>query len=395
MTDTKTILTALEASVGKELFEKIRSSKLLVVGAGGIGCELLKNLAMAGFTCLEAIDLDTIDVSNLNRQLLFRSHHVGAPKCTTACAVAAQMALPETVSYRAKHGNVCDNDTCNVQFVQQFDVVLNALDNVAARRRVNRLCLAAGVPLLEAGTTGFLGQVQTIHAGSNTACYECATQETAKVYPICTIRSTPSAPVHTIVWAKELYKLLFATKVEESMLYEDPAGEEPSTYMAAVMEFRDLMMSRLEEQCVVSSVVDAVKTAAKKLVTTLYVDEIQKQLDLDRYKTAKKKPVTLDAAMIDAGMEQQAAPSSKSSYKHTDVWSREECVAEWVACLQDAANGAAAGESKVLPAFDKDDDLSMRFVTATSNLRSYLFGIEPIQSYYSAKGIAGNVLPFL
>jgi ubiquitin-like 1-activating enzyme E1 B len=75
-----------------------------------------------------------------------------------------------------------------VQFVQQFDVVLNALDNVTARRRVNRICLAAGVPLVEAGTTGYLGQINVIDKDSQVACYECKTQEAQKVYPICTIR---------------------------------------------------------------------------------------------------------------------------------------------------------------------------------------------------------------
>ena len=81
--------------------------------------------------------------------------------------------------------------------------------------------LAAKVPLIEAGTTGYLGQVTVIDKPSGVECYECQTKPTQKVYPICTIRSTPSMPVHCIVWAKELYKLLFGDKVEDSMLFED------------------------------------------------------------------------------------------------------------------------------------------------------------------------------
>jgi len=246
------LLKGLLMTTGADLFDKITSSKILLVGAGGIGCELLKNLALSGFTHVEVIDLDTIDVSNLNRQFLFRSQHVGMPKCTVACAAALAMLLPPSLtndnsndksnqakySYTAHHGNVCDNSRFNVNFVKGFDLVLNALDNVAARRRVNRLCLAAAVPLVEAGTTGYLGQVTVIDKQSNTECYECQAKPTQKVYPICTIRSTPSMPVHTIVWAKELYKLLFGPKVEESMLFEDQTGDEKSTYMDLVMDLR-------------------------------------------------------------------------------------------------------------------------------------------------------------
>jgi ubiquitin-like 1-activating enzyme E1 B len=183
------LLTGIKATVGPELMDKIQSCQVLLVGAGGIGCELLKNLALCGFRRVHVIDLDTIDVSNLNRQLLFRSQHVGHPKCTVAAQVATQMASdPSQVEYIAHHGNVCDNSFFHTQFVEQFDLVLNALDNVTARRRVNRICLAASVPLIEAGTTGYLGQVNVIDKESGVACYECKTQETQKVYPICTIR---------------------------------------------------------------------------------------------------------------------------------------------------------------------------------------------------------------
>jgi ubiquitin-like 1-activating enzyme E1 B len=413
------ILRSLKATLGADLVLKILSSKLLLVGAGGIGCELLKNLALTGFTDVTVIDLDTIDVSNLNRQLLFRSHHVGQPKCVVACAVAKQLSIvqqsseEDSLKYVAHHGNVCDNSQFHAEFVKQFDVVLNALDNVVARRRVNRLCLAASVPLIEAGTTGYLGQVTTIHKPSNTACYECQTQETGKVYPICTIRSTPSAPVHCIVWAKELYKLLFGNAVEESMLYEDVTNAstgvdssmnasaenghgadaeaetgESSTYMHTVLEIRQ-MFGRAREGNGVESPA-SVQEIGTVLVRNLFVDEIQKQLNMNRYKTAQKTPVVLREDVVVA-CATTVAPTSSPSYRHTDIWTPAQCVSEIVACIADAIN--VDNCHAVLPDFDKDDNLCMRFVTAASNLRSTVFGIEPIESFYSAKGIAGNIIP--
>lgn len=358
-------------------------------------------MALSGFRRVQVVDLDTIDVSNLNRQLLFRSQHVGMPKCTVACEVATDMVPPQSipsenatavdsstssdlpaVSYQAHHGNVCDTSKFNVPFIKEFDLVVNALDNVEARRRVNRLCLAADVPLIEAGTTGYLGQVTVIHKSSSVACYECTTQETQKVYPICTIRSTPSMPVHTIVWSKELYKLLFHSKVDESMLYEDPNGEEPSTYMAAVTKLRVLLKSDKKSSGDDTALMDAVRDVLKDLYTT----EIQKQLDMGRYKAAKKTPTCLDISLLDSGIASSQSPPTST----TEIWSTKDSVAALVACLREAEG---TPNEELLEEFDKDDDLAMRFVTAASNLRSSVFGIEPLQSLYSAKGIAGNIIP--
>jgi ubiquitin-like 1-activating enzyme E1 B len=392
MTAAANPLSGLEKTVGKDLLHKIQTSKLLLVGSGGIGCELLKDLALSGFRHVQVIDLDTIDISNLNRQLLFRSQHVGMAKCTVACQVAADMVPPcdhddddsedtsslPPISYQAHHGNVCDTTQFNVPFVKAFDLVLNALDNVEARRRVNRLCLAANVPLIEAGTTGYLGQVTVIHKESNVACYECVTQETQKVYPICTIRSTPSMPVHTIVWAKECYKLLCHSNVEESMLFEDTEGDEPSTYMEVVRKVRGLLLKKPDTE-------KSLKSAIQELLQALFGTEIQKQLDMGRYKAAKKTPTVLDADILEQGMSDTSFNASSA----TSIWSLPQCIAQIVDCLCRASQE----DTVVLESFDKDDDLSMRFVTAASNLRSHVFAIEPLQSLYSAKGIAGNIIP--
>ena len=95
---------------------------LPVVGSGGIGCELLKNLSLTGYSNVEVIDLDTIDVSNLNRQFLFRPWHVGKPKCVVACEAARAMSPHDKASnskcgfYTPHHGDVTDNDRFGVNF---------------------------------------------------------------------------------------------------------------------------------------------------------------------------------------------------------------------------------------------------------------------------------------
>jgi ubiquitin-like 1-activating enzyme E1 B len=171
----------------------IRSARVLLVGAGGIGCELLKNLVCTGFRDIEVLDLDTIDVSNLNRQFLFRPCHVGRPKAVVA-AEAVRGLASDGLRIVAHHGNVFE-PRFGAAFVRSFDLVVNALDNMEARRHVNRLCLSCQKPLFEAGTAGYLGQALSILPGK-TACLECEPAPTQKRYPICTIRSTPDKPIH-------------------------------------------------------------------------------------------------------------------------------------------------------------------------------------------------------
>ncbi|KAG0483424.1 hypothetical protein HPP92_011508 [Vanilla planifolia] len=154
--------------------EAVKAAKVLMVGAGGIGCELLKTLALSGFEDIHIIDMDTIEVSNLNRQFLFRQSHVGQSKAKVARD--AVLKFRPHISVKAYHANV-KNPDFNMEFFKQFSVVLNGLDNLDARRHVNRLCLAAEVPLIESGTTGFLGQV-TVHVKGKTECYECQPKPT-------------------------------------------------------------------------------------------------------------------------------------------------------------------------------------------------------------------------
>lgn len=148
------------------------------------------------------IDLDTIDVSNLNRQFLFHKEHVGKSKAEVARISALE--FNPNVSITAYHDSIT-TQKYGVNFFKKFNLVLNALDNRQARNHVNRMCLTADVPLIESGTAGYNGQVEFIKKGM-TLCYECTPKAAQKTFPGCTIRNTPSEPIHCIVWAKHLFK---------------------------------------------------------------------------------------------------------------------------------------------------------------------------------------------
>lgn len=105
---------------------------------------------------LSKIDMDTIETSNLNRQFLFRRHHVGQSKSKVAAEAVKKFSPRANIS--AHCTNIKDM-AYGVDFFKQFVLVMNGLDNLDARRHVNRLCLAAEVPLIESGTAGYKGQV--------------------------------------------------------------------------------------------------------------------------------------------------------------------------------------------------------------------------------------------
>ncbi|XP_023411391.1 SUMO-activating enzyme subunit 2 isoform X2 [Loxodonta africana] len=213
---------ALSRGLPRELAEAVAGGRVLVVGAGGIGCELLKNLVLTGFSHIDLIDLDTIDVSNLNRQFLFQKKHVGRSKAQVAKESVLQFYPKANII--AYHDSIMSPDY-NVEFFRQFMLVMNALDNRAARNHVNRMCLAADVPLIESGTAGYLGQVTIIKKGV-TECYECHPKPTQRTFPGCTIRNTPSEPIHCIVWAKYLFNQLFGEEDADQEVSPDRADPE-------------------------------------------------------------------------------------------------------------------------------------------------------------------------
>jgi ubiquitin-like 1-activating enzyme E1 B len=343
---------------------------------------------MVGCKNIDLIDLDTIDVSNLNRQFLFRPEHVGQSKALIA-AKAAETFNPD-IKVTAFHDNI-KSTRFNTSYFGKFDVVLNALDNLDARRHVNRLCLAAKVPLFDAGTTGYLGQVMPIVKGL-TACYECFPKPSPKVYPICTIRSTPDKPVHCIVWAKECFKLLFA-RPSDSMLFEDEsATNDRSEYMHLIAFPADKALESL-------------LSFARALSEGLFQKETQKKIDMDVYKTAAVMPVPISTAQIEdaVALARDILTNNPSDWKQhryeaadgrweQAVPSVVDALIDFILCLVEVATNDDTVSLIGQLSFDKDDFWAMRFVSACANIRSAIFSI-PILSFHDGKGIAGNIIP--
>ncbi|KAK7194816.1 ubiquitin activating enzyme [Novymonas esmeraldas] len=202
----------------------------LIIGAGGIGCELLHLLALSGFAHLTVIDMDVVELSNLNRQFLFTPADIGHAKSATAAA-AVQARCPG-VSVTAVVGRVEEQPD---EFYRSFHAVLLAVDSIDARRWVNRKMaelatrttvahtttttttasavryvgdsvISDAVPIIDTGTEGFEGHCRRVlMSGNATPCIECAMYlynngRTRATVPLCTLESVPRAPEHCVLY---------------------------------------------------------------------------------------------------------------------------------------------------------------------------------------------------
>ncbi|KAI3446148.1 hypothetical protein Pfo_002813 [Paulownia fortunei] len=371
----------------------IKGAKVLMVGAGGIGCELLKTLALSGFKDIHIIDMDTIEVSNLNRQFLFRQSHVGQSKAKVARD--AVLKFRPHISITPYHANVKDPDF-NVDFFKQFNVILNGLDNLDARRHVNRLCLAAGVPLVESGTTGFLGQV-TVHVKGRTECYECQPKPAPKTYPVCTITSTPSKFVHCVVWAKDLlFAKLFGAKNQENDL-----NVRSSDASSSSQQIEDVFEHKNDED---------IEQYGRKIFDHVFGYNIELALsNEDTWKNRNRPRPIYSKDVIPIELIRQNGNPAKSSVagdlssasamaslglkNPQDRWSLKENSAVFLEALKLFFFKTRKGLRQEIGnlSFDKDDQLAVEFVTAAANIRASSFGI-PLHSLFEAKGIAGNII---
>jgi len=400
------------ACLGSNDFKRLASAKVLVVGAGGIGCELLKNLVLSGFSDIEVIDLDTIDLSNLNRQFLFRYKHIGMSK--SKVARESVLRFNPKCSIVAHHGNIKDSKF-DSKYFEKFDIVLNALDNLSARQHVNRLCLATKRALVESGTQGFFGQVNPIIFGDS-ACFECDPPPAKKTYAVCTIRSTPDKPVHCVVWAKHIFALLFGPKDKENMLSDlaislDAANEtnetnnhnnqtnqtnhSNQTNHINHINHNDKSNESNENSATArdSKEKDSDTSFEKVAFRKFFCDEIKKVLSegKDWNSRPPPKPLDIDQILKNQHNEQPSQSASLSSRAERD---------QRVLTLRDQTMHFLSTTRRFITErkqdigfaeFDKDDELVMDFVAAVANLRMHIYAI-PMQTRFAIKGIAGNIV---
>lgn len=343
------------AVFGRSMQARLGSLRLFLVGAGAIGCEMLKNWSMMGIACgaaghVHVTDMDQIEKSNLSRQFLFRNADINQLKSTTAVrAVKAMNPSFQATSYEHKAATETE-DIFNDDFYESLDMVCTALDNVEARLYLDHKCLFYRKPMLESGTLGTKGHTQVV-APRKTENYGATRDPPEKSIPVCTLKHFPNLIEHTLQWAREWFEEIYKQGPDDA-----------NDYMTNTAFLQQLAAQQ------------NMKLDTLKRVKELLVDHKPRSVD-DCIVWARHAFEDLFANRIKQLLHN--FPLDRVSTTGTPFWS-------------------GAKKPPTALAFDPNDPLHVEFVQSVANLRAAVFGLEPCedQAYIAALGASTAVPMF-
>ncbi|XP_001361582.2 ubiquitin-like modifier-activating enzyme 1 [Drosophila pseudoobscura] len=440
------------AIFGRKFQEQLADAKWFIVGAGAIGCELLKNFGMLGLGVgkgqIFVTDMDLIEKSNLNRQFLFRPHDVQKPKALTAAAAIKRMNPDVKVTaYELRVGAETEK-VFSESFFGKLHGVANALDNVDARIYMDRKCIFNRIPLVETGTLGTMGNVQVIVPFA-TESYSSSQDPPEKSIPICTLKNFPNAIEHTLQWARDAFEGVFKQSAENAAQYiADPQfteriiklpgiqpleildsikkaliDDKPKSFADCVEwarlywedqyanQIKQLLFNFPPDQVTSSGQpfwsgpkrcpdplvfdvndsmhLDFIYAAANLRAEVYGLDQVRDRQAIAELVKKVHVPVFVPRSGVKIETNEAAAAASANHYDDNEV--DQDRVDKIITDLLKKAEK----QSKITPLeFEKDDDnnLHMDFIVACSNLRASNYKIPPADRHKS-KLIAGKIIP--
>ncbi|KAM6300936.1 LOW QUALITY PROTEIN: ubiquitin-like modifier-activating enzyme 7 [Aegotheles albertisi] len=436
------------AVFGATFQEWLAQQKYLVVGAGAIGCELLKNFAMMGLAAgpggdLTVTDMDTVALSNLHRQLLYRSADISKPKAVVAAAAVRRLNPDVRVTAHQNQVGPATELLYGDDFFRRLDGVASALDTLEARNYLESRCVRCLTPLLDSGTEGPRGNVLPM-VPHLTKPLGPAGDPGDGTFPLCTLRYFPQTIQHTLQWARSEFERLFQLSAEHvNRFMEDPAFLEQlpaGTALEVLEQVRDSLWERPRDWQ------DCVRWACRRW-QSCYHDAIAQLLlnfppehesspgvpfwSGDRscphpltfdpnnnthlgyvlaaahlFAQAHKVPPCSDRAVAQTilrsmdlppfvpqeGLQIPLTEEQEEAQAPVDHGRLAELTQELAQRRQELAGDEAVAVLMEPIYFEKDDDLHVDFITAASNLRAENYGIPPAD-WLTSKRITGRIVP--
>jgi len=197
--------------------DKLKKAKVLVIGAGGLGCPVLQYLAPAGVGTIGIVDFDRIEIHNLHRQILYTENQVGLAKAPTA--KEAVQKLNPLISVIAFEQKLTINNAISI--IKEFDIVVDGSDNFNTRYLVNDSCVSLGKPIVYGSILGFEGQLAIFnHQGNKNLRHLFPNAPDAKDVPNCNMNGvlgTLPGIIGTMM-AQETLKLIMGLPILKNEL---------------------------------------------------------------------------------------------------------------------------------------------------------------------------------
>lgn len=199
--------------------DRVRAARVLVIGAGAIGNEVLKNLALLGIGHIFIYDRDTIDMSNLSRSVLFRAADAGDLKASVAARAVRELNPGIRAMWDA--GDVTVDLGLGVY--RTMDVIIGCLDNREARLHVNRACWKLDRPWVDGGIGQLNGQARVYRPGHG-ACYECSMSENdyRRISVPCGVVASRYASEGKVPTTPTIASIVAAVQVQEALKLLSP-----------------------------------------------------------------------------------------------------------------------------------------------------------------------------
>lgn len=242
------------ALYGKDFQQKLGNLQWLVVGAGGIGCEVLKNLVLMGVGCsfngsIVVTDMDCISKPNLTDQLLYHEDDLGRQKTPTAGRALRKMNPTAQIRAFQEKFDVETEGIFDSSFFQSISGVFSAVDSASARLYIDMRCVTFRRPMIDGGKHGTKGSVQVFLPFQSEMYASTPDPPESKESPICTIRNFPYLTEHALQWAIETFESLFKQRPGDVNAYlsnrefqESVRKANPSTRLPILETLRDALL---------------------------------------------------------------------------------------------------------------------------------------------------------
>ena len=214
---------------GREVQEKLEKLSIFMIGAGALGCEYLKNFALMGISSkqnekssvITITDNDSIALSNLNRQFLFKNEDIGKSKSLCACKEIKNFNKNINLKAYQLLLNEETNEIFNNNFWEKQNIIISAVDNISARKFIDNLCTFYGKIYIDAGTDGTKAH-SDIYIPKKTICLNDLNFESKKEIPMCTLKNFPTEISHCIEWSKNIFNEIFFLYIKDiKLIFED------------------------------------------------------------------------------------------------------------------------------------------------------------------------------